>query len=161
MSDTIRIRPAAATDVAQLIQFISELADYENRSYELVADEASLQQWLFGEDPVAQAVVGELDGEAVGFALFFRSFSTFLGRPGIYLEDLYVTPDQRGRGVGGALLSHLAGICVEHGYGRLDWSVLDWNQPAIRFYENLGAKPQSEWTMYRLTGQALQRVAER
>ncbi len=125
----------------------------------MVADEKLLSKYLFGASPAAEVVFSYLDGRAVGFALFFTSFSTFVGRPGIYLEDLFVDGEARGKGVGKALLRYLAALAVERGYGRVEWAVLDWNQPSIEFYRSLGAKPMSEWTVYRLAGQPLQALA--
>jgi GNAT superfamily N-acetyltransferase len=124
-----------------------------------VATEDSLREWLFGERPVAEVLIGESGGDAAGFALFFHSFSTFLGKPGIYLEDLYVRPEFRSRGIGRALLIHLARLARQRGYGRLEWSVLDWNEPAIGFYRGIGASPVSGWTVYRVTGQELEDLA--
>ena len=125
----------------------------------MVATEDGLRQALFGPRPYAEVVLAEDAGAPVGFALFFHNFSTFLGRPGIYLEDLFVVPEARGRGVGRALLAHLARLAVERGCGRVEWAVLDWNAPAIRFYDSLGARPNDEWTVYRLTGDALTALA--
>ena len=142
--------------MALILSFIRELAEYERLSHEVVATEEALRDHLFGERPVAEVVIAE-DGEAAaGFALFFHSFSTFLGRPGIYLEDLYVRPAFRGRGTGRALLVHLARLAKERGCGRLEWSVLDWNEPAIGFYRRIGASPVGGWTVYRLSGEALE-----
>ena len=144
-----------------ILTFIRELAEYERLSHEVVATEDSLHEWLFGEKPVAEVLIAEYGAEAVGFALFFHSFSTFLGRPGIYLEDLYVRPAFRGRGMGEAMLVHLAKLAKERGCGRLEWSVLDWNEPSIRFYESLGAVAMQDWTVQRVTGEALDRLAAR
>lgn len=130
-------------------------------SHEVVATEASLQQWLFGPRPAAEVLLAELDGAPAGFALFFHNFSTFLGRPGIYLEDLYVRPEHRGQGVGRRLLAELAHLAVTRGCGRLEWAVLDWNESAIGFYRALGAVPQDEWTVFRMTGEALTALADR
>jgi len=149
------VRPAEKRDVAVILGFINELAEYERLSHEVVADEASLERFLFGENRAAEAVIGESEGEAVGFALFFHTFSTFLGRPGLYLEDLYVRPDMRGRGVGKGLLHYVAQLALERDCGRLEWSVLDWNEPAIGFYERLGARAMGDWTVYRLTAENL------
>lgn len=153
------VRDAARSDVATLLQFIHELAAYEKLSHEVVADEAGLAENLFGPKAKAYALIAEQAGEAVGFALYFYNFSTFLGKPGLYLEDLYVRESHRGQGIGKALLRHLAQIAVAEGAERLDWWVLDWNQPAIEIYRALGAKPMEEWTVYRLTGEALQSFA--
>ena len=155
-----RIRPAAVEDTALVLEFIRELAHYERLSHEVVASEALLRETLFGERRVAEVMLGFLDADPVGFALFFQSFSTFLGRPGIFLEDLYVRPQVRGRGIGRALLAHVARVALERGAGRLEWSVLDWNQPALRFYESVGAKPMREWTVQRVTGAALEALAD-
>jgi GNAT superfamily N-acetyltransferase len=130
---TVTIRGAETTDVPTLIGFIRALAEYEHLSHEVVADEAAIEKALFGLDAVAEALIAEHDGRPCGFALFFRSFSTFLGRPGIYLEDLFVEPEMRGRGIGQTLLRALARLALERGYGRLEWAVLDWNEPAIKF----------------------------
>lgn len=158
---TLRIRPAVEADVPLILEFIHGLAAYERLAHEVVATEPLLRQWLFGERPVAEVLLAELDGVPAGFALFFHNFSTFLGRPGIYLEDLFVRPDVRGRGVGVRLLGELARLAVARGCGRLEWSVLDWNEPAIGFYRALGAEPQDEWTVFRVTGDALTRLAGR
>lgn len=157
---TTRIRPAVAGDEWILLDFIRALALYEKLEREMVATEADLRDHLFGERPAAEAVFIESGGTAVGFALYFINFSTFLGKPGIYLEDLFVNPEHRGRGFGKALLAHLARVCVERGYGRLEWSVLDWNEPSIHFYKSLGAVPMDEWTVYRLTGDPLRALAD-
>lgn len=154
------IRAATAGDEALLLEFIRALAVYEKLEHEMVATEAQLSEHLFGERPVAEAVFLESDGIAVGFALYFLNFSTFLGKPGIYLEDLFVLPEYRGRGFGKALLAHLAHLCTERGYGRLEWSVLDWNEPSIRFYKSLGAVAMDDWTVYRLTGDALHALSD-
>jgi GNAT superfamily N-acetyltransferase len=151
----IRVRAATAADVPALLGFIRELASYERLAEQVVASEADLQAALFGPRPAAEAVLADLGDSPAGFALFFQSYSTFLGRPGIYLEDLFVRPGCRRRGVGRALFGHLARLAVERGCGRFEWSVLDWNAPAIGFYRSLGALPLSDWTMFRLTGEAL------
>ena len=155
-----RIRPAAAGDVPLLLDLIRGLAEYERLSHEMRADEDGLRETLFGERRYAEAVIGEVDGDAVGFALYFHSYSTFLGKPGLYLEDLFVKPEHRGRGFGGGLLRHVGGVAVERDCGRLEWDVLDWNEPAIGFYRKLGASPMDEWTTYRMTGEALRKLAE-
>jgi GNAT superfamily N-acetyltransferase len=155
----IRVRAASEADVSLIFAFIRELAEYERLSHEVVATEDSLREWLFGERPVAEVLIGESGGDAAGFALFFHSFSTFLGKPGIYLEDLYVRPEFRSRGIGRPLLIHLARLARQRGYGRLEWSVLDWNEPAIGFYRGIGASPVSGWTVYRVTGQELEVLA--
>jgi len=153
------IRPAAPADGPRILELIIELAHYERAADQVSATADGLQAALFGAEPAVFAHVADEDGQVVGFALWFRNFSTWLGRSGIYLEDLYVTPAMRGRGIGKALLAELAAICVERGYGRLEWWVLDWNTPAIGFYRSIGAQPMSEWTVQRLTGQALERLA--
>jgi len=153
------IRPARRDDVPVIVRFIEALAAYERLSHEVVADEAMLDRALFGARPAAEAVIAEWDGVAAGFSLFFPTFSTFVGRPGIYVEDLFVVPEMRGRGIGKALLRHVAQLAVERGCGRLEWSVLDWNRPAIDFYEHAGARALAEWTMYRLAGEPLARFA--
>lgn len=153
------LRPATEDDVPLVLSFIRELAGYERLAHEVVATEERLRHTLFGPRPFAEVVLAELEGEAVGFALFFHNYSTFLGLPGIYLEDLYVRPAVRGAGVGRALLRHLARLAVERGCGRLEWWVLDWNEDAIRFYASLGARPMDEWTVFRLDGDALDRLA--
>ncbi|HYY57976.1 MAG TPA: GNAT family N-acetyltransferase [Pyrinomonadaceae bacterium] len=140
----LRIEKASRTDVPLILSFIKELAEYERLSHEVAATEDSLGESLFGERAMAEVRIAYEDERAVGFALFFHNFSTFMGRPGIYLEDLYVQPHARGRGIGRALLSHLAGLARERGCGRLEWAVLDWNEPAIRFYKGLGAAAMDE-----------------
>jgi GNAT superfamily N-acetyltransferase len=152
------VREASAEDVLLILTLIGELAEYERLSHEVVATEDLLQEWLFGEKPVAEVLIAERRAEAAGFALFFHSFSTFLGRPGIYLEDLYVRPAFRGRGMGRAMLVHLAKLAKERGCGRLEWSVLDWNEPSLRIYESLGAVAMDDWTVHRVTGEALDRL---
>jgi GNAT superfamily N-acetyltransferase len=154
----IHIRPATPDDVATILAFIRELADYEKLSHAVVASEELLHEHLFGAQPAAEVLIGECDGAPVGYALFFRTFSTFLARPGLYLEDVYVQPPFRGRGLGKALLKALAQLAVARGYGRVEWSVLNWNAPSIAFYQSLGAEPLDEWTTYRLTGEALQEL---
>ena len=159
MTPALRVRPATRADVPLVRELIEGLAEYERLRHECHATEPLLERALFGERPYAEVVIAEHDGEAAGFALFFHNFSTFLALPGIYLEDLFVRPAHRGRGVGKALLQHLAALAVERGCGRLEWSVLDWNADAIGFYEKLGARPQDEWTVYRVTDDALRRLA--
>ena len=151
----IDIRSAAPADVPLLLTFLRELATYEKLAHEVVATERDMHAALFGERPVVEAVIGSLDGDPVGYALFFPTFSTFLGKPGLYLEDLYVRPAARGFGVGRKVLEHLARITIERGWGRLEWSVLDWNEPSIGFYKRMGAKPMDEWTVFRLAGEKL------
>jgi len=155
----IAISAACERDVPLILSFIRKLAEYEKLSHQVVATEADIHEHVFGRNPVAEVLLAYWDGAPVGFALYFRNFSTFLGQPGIYLEDLFVDPEQRGRGIGKALLIRLAQIALERGYGRLDWSVLDWNAPSIEFYRSLGAIPMDAWTGYRLTGDALSRLA--
>jgi GNAT superfamily N-acetyltransferase len=155
-----RIREAVESDVPLIASLIRELADYERLLHEVRLSEAGLRDALFGERRYAEVVIAEVgEGEPAGFALFFHNFSTFLGRPGIYLEDLFVRPPHRGAGIGKALLRHLAGLAEERGCGRLEWSVLDWNTPAIEFYLRLGARPAAGWNVYRLEGEALGRLA--
>jgi GNAT superfamily N-acetyltransferase/catechol 2,3-dioxygenase-like lactoylglutathione lyase family enzyme len=154
------LRSATPEDVPLILRFICALAEYERMANEVVATEEVLRQSLFGARPAAEVVLAELDGEPVGIAHFFHNFSTFVGRRGLYLEDLFVLPEHRGRGVGLALLRHLAKLCVERGCGRLEWAVLDWNESAIGFYDGLGARPMSDWIIYRLTGDALAKLAE-
>jgi GNAT superfamily N-acetyltransferase len=158
--DSITISVATAADVPLILDLIRGIAEYEKLSHEVVATEALLREHLFGPNPKAEVRIARIGGQAVGFALFFHNFSTFVGRPGIYLEDLFVRPEFRGKGVGRALLRELARIATERKCGRLEWSVLDWNEPAIRFYESLGAKPMSEWTIYRMTDDAIRKLAE-
>ena len=153
------IRPATENDVPLILILIRELAEFERLLHEVVADEALLREQLFGTRPAAEVLLGfEADGTPMGFALFFPNFSTFLGRPGIYLEDLYVRPERRGRGLGRALLTRLARLAVQRGCGRLDWSVLDWNKDAIGFYQNMGARLMENWRTCRVTGEALTKL---
>ena len=156
----IWLRVATERDVPLILSFIRELAEYERLSHEVVATEEVLRASLFGERPAAEVMIGDYGGEPAGFALFFHNFSTFLGRPGIHLEDLYVTPGLRGRGVGRAMLAYLARLAKERGCGRLEWSVLDWNEPAIKLYKSIGAIPMDDWTTYRVTGEALEGLAD-
>lgn len=153
------IRAATADDVPLILRFIRELAIYEKAEHEVVATEQLIEKSLFGASSTAHALICENGSQPVGFAVYFFNYSTWLGRSGLYLEDLYVTPEARGCGAGKALLKRLAKIAVDRGCGRFEWSVLDWNEPAIRFYDSLGARPQSEWIGYRLSGQALQELA--
>ena len=155
---TISIRPATPADLPLIAELIRELADYEKLAHEVRFDEAVLAAKLFGARPYAEVVIGGLSGIPQGFALFFHNFSTFEGRPGIYLEDLFVRPSARGSGLGKALLSHLAALAVERDCARLEWSVLDWNAPAIGFYQALGARSMDEWTVMRVDGAALDRL---
>ena len=157
--DHFTIRYARETDVPQILNFIKQLAIYENMLDDVVATEDLLREWIF-EKQKAEVLLAEEDGIPVGFALFFHNFSTFLGRAGIYLEDLFVMPEHRGKGYGKALLRRLAQITMERGCGRLEWSCLDWNKPSIDFYLSLDAIPMDQWTVYRLTGDTLRRMAE-
>src|SRR6267142_2259995 len=147
----LTIRPAQVTDIPIIIQLIRDLATYERAPNDVSATEEQLRKVLFGEKPAAEVLLAFAGGAPVGFAVFFHNFSTWLGRPGLYLEDLFVKPDERGKGYGRALLVDLAQIARERGCGRMEWAVLDWNDPAIQFYRKLGAKPNEEWTIYRLT----------
>jgi GNAT superfamily N-acetyltransferase len=156
---TTLLRSATRDDVPVIAELIRGLARFEKLEQEVVMTDELLAAGLFGDRPYAEVVLAEDDGRPVGFALFFHNFSTFLGRPGIYLEDLFVLPEQRGRGIGRMLLAHLARLAVERGCGRLEWAVLDWNRNAIKFYERLGARPNSDWTVYRLAGEALTGLA--
>ncbi|MET3009973.1 GNAT family N-acetyltransferase [Stenotrophomonas koreensis] len=153
------LRPATAADAGLILRFIIELAVYEKEPDAVVTDQDGIAASLFGQGATARALIAELDAEPVGYAVWFASYSTWLGRNGLYLEDLYVTPEMRGRGVGKAILRQLAALAVAQGCGRMEWSVLDWNAPAIAFYESVGARPQSEWTVFRLTGDALSTFA--
>ena len=153
------IRQATEADVPVILRFIRGLAEYEKLSHKVVATEESLRRTLFGNPRFAEVILGYEDGEPVGFALFFHNYSTFLGRPGIYLEDLFVDPDRRGRGYGKALLAHLARLARDRDCGRVEWAVLDWNAPSIQFYKSLGAVPLDDWIIFRLTGEALEKNA--
>jgi GNAT superfamily N-acetyltransferase len=155
----MEIRSATEGDVPLILTLIRELAEYERLAHEVVATEEDLKASLFGARPYAEVLIAEADGTPVGFALFFHNYSTFLARPGIYLEDLYVREQHRGRGLGRAMLARLAALAVKRGCGRLEWWVLDWNEPSIGFYESLGAIPMDDWTVYRLTGDALRELA--
>lgn len=159
MEQELTFRYAQRGDTPLILQFIRELADYEKMSDEVVADEETLKEWLFDKEK-AEVLFAVADGKEVGYALFFHNFSTFLGRAGIYLEDLFVKPEYRGKGYGKALLKQVASIAVERNCGRLEWSCLDWNQPSIDFYLSLGAEPMSDWTAYRMTGNTLATFAE-
>lgn len=153
------IRPATPADVPLIMAFIHELAVYEKLAHEVVGTEDDLRNALFGERPVVEGVIASLDGEPVGYALFFPNFSSFLAKPGLYLEDLYVRPSARGHGIGRELLQHLARLTVERGWGRFEWAVLDWNEPSIAFYKKMGATPMHDWTVFRITGEALKKLA--
>ena len=154
------IRPATQEDVPVLFELLLELAEYERLKESVKLTEELFQEALFAKRPYLEAILAFVDGQAIGFALFYHVFPTFLGMPGMYLEDLYVRPAARGNGIGRALLSTVAKIAVERGFGRVDWSVLNWNEPAIRFYQLLGAQPKSEWTIYQLEGESLRKAAE-
>ncbi len=156
---TLTIRPATPDDLDAIVGFIHALAEYEKLSHAVKADPATLARYLFGSHPMAEVLIAESDGAAIGFALFFHNFSTFEGRPGLYLEDLFVQPDARGMGAGKALLARLAQIALDRDCARLEWSVLDWNAPAIAVYRAIGAQPMDEWTVQRLDGEALRALA--
>ncbi len=156
---SITIRPAIEADLPTIFRFICDLAEYEKLRHEVHADPETLGLHLFGPAPKAETIIGEIDGIPRGFALFFHNFSTFEGRPGLYLEDLYVEPAARGSGLGKALLAKLAALAIARGCARLEWAVLDWNAPAIAFYASLGAKPMDEWTVNRVDGAALTSLA--
>ena len=160
MSHDIRIAAATPDDVHRIVELIGALAEYERMSDQVVATEAGLRETLFGDRPGAEVLIARVDDKPAGFALFFHNYSTFLGQRGLYLEDLFVRPEMRGHGIGKALLVRLAQIARERRCGRLEWWVLDWNEPAIRFYKSLGAVPMSDWTVFRVTGEALVRLAE-
>ncbi|HEY8760717.1 MAG TPA: GNAT family N-acetyltransferase [Candidatus Dormibacteraeota bacterium] len=155
----MKIRSATEADLGTIEELIRALASYERMSDEVVMDASLLMKSLFGDRPYAEVLIAEVDGEPAGFALFFHNISTFVGRPGIYLEDLFVKPEHRGTGLGKALLKRLAEIAVERDCGRMEWAVLDWNEPAIGFYKKLGARPNDEWTVFRLAGEALHDLA--
>ena len=159
MAIEVLIEAATVDDVPLLLSLIRGLAEYERMSDEVLATDTRLRDTLFGSRPCAEAVIAWVDGEAVGFALWFHNYSTFLAQPGLYLEDLFVLPEWRGRGVGLALLRHLARIAIERDCGRMEWSVLNWNEPAIGFYRRIGARPMDEWTVYRLTGEDIRNLA--
>ncbi|MGN0527301.1 MAG: GNAT family N-acetyltransferase [Acutalibacteraceae bacterium] len=159
MNQTVEFRYAERKDIPLILNFIKELADYENMSDEVIADEKILEEWIFNKQK-AEVIFPIENGKEVGFALFFHNFSTFLGRSGIYLEDLFVKPEYRGKGYGKSTVKKLASIAVERGCGRLEWSCLDWNKPSIDFYLSLGAVPMSDWTVYRVTGDTLSTLAE-
>ena len=158
---TIHIRPATAADAALILRFITELAVYEKAEHEVVASVKDIEASLFRAGAPARSLICEMNGEPVGFCVYFFSYSTWLGKQGLYLEDLYVSPASRGSGAGKQMLRHLAQIACDTGCGRFEWSVLDWNTPALDFYKALGAKPQSEWTVQRLTGTPLYTLADR
>jgi len=156
----LRIEPAVPADVTNIVGLIRELAEFERLLDQFIATEAALHESLFGPKPYAEVLMARLDGESVGFALFFHNYSTFRAQPGIYLEDLYVRPAYRGEGIGEALLKRIARLAVERGCGRFEWSVLDWNQRAVDFYKALGAEPLNEWTMFRVSGDNLTKLAQ-
>ena len=158
--ENFSLRFADRSDAPVILDLVRGLAEYERLADECIATEEQLAETLFGNRLFAEVVIGEFEGRPVGFALFFHSYSTFLARPGIYLEDLFVYPEWRGRGFGQAMLEYLAHLAVARGCGRLEWSVLDWNEPAIRFYDRLGAVPMDGWTTFRLTGESLHHLAE-
>ena len=155
----LRIAPLTEADIPDLLGLIRALADYEQLGSEVVATEDSLRESLFGSPAAAEAVIASVAGTKVGYAVWFGTFSTFLGRRGLYLEDVFVLPEWRGRNIGRALFAHVAGVAVARGCGRMDWSVLDWNAPAIAFYVRMGAAPLNDWTVFRLNGEALRRAA--
>ena len=159
MKSNLTFRNAERKDTALILQFIKELASYEKMSDEVIADETTLETWIFDKQK-AEVIFAVEEGKEVGFALFFHNFSTFLGRAGIYLEDLYVKPEYRGKGYGKAIIKKLASIAVERGCGRLEWWCLDWNKPSIDFYLSLGAEPMSDWTVYRIAGNTLKQLAD-
>lgn len=161
MTHSFRIRPATVDDVPLIAQLIRELAEYERAPEEAVATEAQLRDVLFGSAPAARVLLAFAEDTPAGFAVYFFNFSTWLGRPGLYLEDLFVRPEMRGRGYGRALLEALARIAHERGCGRMEWAVLDWNEPAINFYKKLGARPMDEWTVFRLTRDGIAKLAEK
>jgi GNAT superfamily N-acetyltransferase len=160
MKGKLQIRPATAADVPVILWFIRELAAYEKLSHEVAATEDLLRRHLFGERPSAEVILAVQDGMEAGFALFFHNFSTFVGKPGIYLEDVYVRPEFRGRGCGKAMMVYLARLARQRDCGRFEWAVLDWNKPSLDFYQSIGARPMSDWTLQRMTGEALAALAE-
>ncbi len=156
----LQIVPATEQDIPVILELIRALADYEKLSHQVTATQELLRETLFGARPAAEVVLAKCGDECAGMAVFFATYSTFLAQPGLYLEDLYVKPHRRGQGIGLALLKHLAGLAIKRGYGRVDWAVLNWNQPAIEFYQKLGAAPLNEWKTYRLSGEALNRLSD-
>jgi GNAT superfamily N-acetyltransferase len=158
--EQVRIEPAVPTDVTDIVGLIRELAEFERLLDQFVATEARLRESVFGPKPYAEVLMARLGQESIGFALFFHNYSTFRAQPGIYLEDLYVRPAFRGEGIGEAMLKRIAKLAVERGCGRFEWSVLDWNQRAVEFYKALGAEPLNEWTMFRVSGDSLIRLAQ-
>jgi GNAT superfamily N-acetyltransferase len=161
MASGLRLRDAGREDLHLVLRFIQALAEYERLSHEVSADAATLARFLFEEPRRAEALIAEWNGEPVGFAVWYYSFSTFLGRPSLYIEDVFVGPDARGRGIGKTIFAHLAARALAQGCGRMEWSVLDWNAPSIAFYRSLGAKPREGWTLQQLTGEALTSLAAR
>ena len=159
MTETIEIRPATERDAALVLEMIEALADYEKLAHAVSATEQTIRESLWGPQPAAEVLIATVAGRPAGFALFFHNYSTFLAQRGLYLEDLFVKPEHRGVGVGRRLLERLAQIAVERNCGRFEWSVLDWNEPAIGFYKKLGAVPMADWTIFRVTGDALRRLA--
>jgi len=159
-SGPIRIAPATERDVPVVLEMIRGLAEYEKLAHRVTATEERIRATLFGKEPAAEVLLAYREAECAGFAVFYRTYSTFLAEPGIYLEDLYVKPEARGKGVGLALLGRVGRIAVERGWGRVEWEVLNWNEPSIRFYRRLGAVPKDAWTMYRLSGEALRNLAD-
>jgi len=157
---TMVVRNATLDDVPTILRFIKELADYERAPEEAIATPELLTEALFSDRPACECFIGEIDGQPEGFALFFHNFSTWKGKRGVYLEDLYITPAARGKGLGKALLARVAKVAVDRGCPRLEWNVLDWNEPALQFYRALGAEPMTEWTIHRVTGEALSRLAD-
>jgi GNAT superfamily N-acetyltransferase len=156
----LKIRPAVREDVPLILAFINELAEYEKLSDQVTATEEILTDWMFIKQK-AEALIGELDGRPVGYALFFYNFSTFLGRAGLYIEDIFIRPAYRKKGYGKAFFKHIAGLCQERGCGRLEWACLDWNKPSIDFYLSLGAQPMDDWTIYRLSGEEIKKIAKK
>lgn len=161
MAPDLRIEPVTEDDVPLVLKLVKKLAEYERLSHEVIATEEDFRKALFGTDRVAEALLAFLGAEPVGFALYFSTFSTFVGRPGIYLEDIFVEPEHRGQGIGAALLARIAKIACDRNCGRLEWSVLTWNEPAIGFYERLGAQRMEDWRVFRLGGAALRELARR
>lgn len=159
-NDGFNIRLAVEADTPLILRFIRQLAEYEKRADQVLATEADLRKMLFGQRPMAEVIIGDQDGEPVGFALFYPNFSTFLARPGLYLEDIFIDPGHRGNSHGRAMMVHLARLARERNWSRFEWSVLDWNEPAIGFYKKLGAGPKAEWVLYHLTGEAQEKLAK-
>jgi len=156
----VTFRVATENDIPEILNFIKALAEYENLSDDVSADEEQLKKTLFGKNRFVEVIIADYKNEPAGFMLFFHNYSTFLGKPGIYLEDLFVKPEFRGKGIGKILLTYLGKLAVERGCGRIEWSVLDWNEPSIKFYKSFGSKPMDEWTVFRVTGNAIENLAE-